>query len=195
MTRFSCIATTSLAVLSFGVTALIPLRPKLVWNASASVPVGLYALQPPGTLHVGELVAAKPPPALAAYMAGRGYLPTGLPLLKHILARPGQTICRHGLSITVDGRAVGAALDRDTRGRTLPDWRGCRRIPRGQVFLMNRGVQDSFDGRYFGLLSTNSVIGRAEPLWTRNPKRAGAKKPNTAARERIQNSRPSPYRH
>lgn len=195
MTRFSCIAVTSLAVLGLGVTALIPPHPQLVWNASASVPVGLYALQPPSTLHVDELVAVKPPPALASYMARRGYLPAGLPLLKHILALPGETVCRHGRSITVDGRVVGAALDRDTRGRPLPDWQGCVHVQTGQIFLMNRGVQDSFDGRYFGLLSTKTVIGLAEPLWTLSPKRAGAKEPDTAARQRIESSRPAPFRH
>ena len=37
--------------------------PKLIWNASASVPIGLYAVHPIGVLHVGELVVVTPPEA------------------------------------------------------------------------------------------------------------------------------------
>ncbi len=29
-------------------------------------------------------------------------------------------------------------------------------------------VRDSLDGRYFGLLATSQIIGRAVPLWTDN---------------------------
>jgi type IV secretory pathway protease TraF len=31
---------------------------------------------------------------------------------------------------------------------------------------MNWQIRDSFDGRYFGLISTDQIIGRAVPLWT-----------------------------
>ncbi|HLI21090.1 MAG TPA: S26 family signal peptidase, partial [Stellaceae bacterium] len=69
--------------------------------------------------------------------------------------------------ISVDGTAMGTALERDTRGRPLPVWQGCRRIPASDVFLMNRKSADSFDGRYFGLLPSTTIIGRADPIWTR----------------------------
>mgnify|MGYP002142929463 CR=1 FL=1 len=36
----------------------------------------------------------------------------------------------------------------------------------GQLFLMNWEVRDSLDGRYFGPIPADSVIGRAVPLWT-----------------------------
>ena len=38
-----------------GVSALFHPAPKLLWNASASVPIGLYAVHRAGALHVGEL--------------------------------------------------------------------------------------------------------------------------------------------
>jgi hypothetical protein len=31
---------------------------------------------------------------------------------------------------------------------------------------MNPDAPDSFDGRYFGVLKTHDVIGRATPIWT-----------------------------
>lgn len=140
--------------------------PVLIWNASASVPIGLYEVRPAGKLSITELVAAYPPEKLGAYMAKRRYLPRGVPLLKRVLALPGQTVCRRGHTITVDNIAMGMALTRDYRGRPLPVWRGCQVIAKGDVFLMNWQAPASFDGRYFGPISAASIVGRSEPIWT-----------------------------
>ena len=67
--------------------------------------------------------------------------------------------------ITVDGRVKAEALDRDTRGRPLPVWQGCQKIALHEIFLLNIGVPDSLDGRYFGPLLDTTIIGRATPLW------------------------------
>jgi len=166
MTRFAFVMTTYFASLGVGLSALLHPTPRLIWNDSASVPIGLYAVRPTGALKVTELVVVTPPQPLADFLANRGYLPKGVPLLKRILALPGQTVCRVGRTITVDGNAMGEALEWDRRGRMLPAWQGCRVIPADEVFRMNRQSEDSLDGRYFGPLPANSIVGRAEPLWT-----------------------------
>ena len=140
--------------------------PLYIWNASQSAPLGLYRLQPVDTLFVTELVAILPPEPLAAFLAEGSYLPRGVPMLKRVLALPGQTVCRNGLTITVDGIGLGEALDRDRRGRPLPIWQGCRVVARDDVFLMNLQSADSLDSRYFGPLPASAVIGRAVPVWT-----------------------------
>ena len=140
--------------------------PRYIWNASDSVPIGLYRLQPGRKLTVTELVAVQPPDLLAAFLDLNGYLPLGVPMLKRVLALPGQTVCRNGLAIAVDGIDVGEAHERDGRGRPLPSWHGCRVIVDGEVFLMNWQSTDSLDGRYFGPLPASTVIGRAVPVWT-----------------------------
>lgn len=158
---------TLLAITLVGLTASIKPSPTLIWNASASVPIGLYAVRPAGRLRLMELVAVRPPEPLASFLAKRGYLPAGVLLLKHILALPGQAVCRTRRTVTVDGTAVGDALERDRRGRPLPVWRGCCVVQPGEVFLMNRQPKDSFDGRYFGPLPAAAIIGRVQPIWTR----------------------------
>jgi conjugative transfer signal peptidase TraF len=139
---------------------------RYAWNASGSVPVGLYRLQPVGNLFVMQLVAVQPPEPLATFLADNSYLPRGVPMLKRVLALPGQTVCRDGLTVAVDNIAMGEARERDSRGRPLPVWQGCRVVTNGEVFLMNWQSVDSLDGRYFGLLPTTAIIGRAKPLWT-----------------------------
>ena len=147
---------------SIGETAV----PWYLWNASQSVPVGLYRLRPTGRLAVTELVAVRLPEPTATFLADGNYLPRNVPMLKRVLALPGQTVCREHLTITVDQIAMGVARERDTRGRPLPVWQGCRVVADGEVFLMNWQSADSLDGRYFGLLPANAILGRAEPVWT-----------------------------
>lgn len=140
-------------------------HPLYLWNGSASVPQGLYRLQLTGERYVPELVAVMPPEPLATFLADGNYLPRGVPMLKHVLALPGQTVCREGLTIRVDEIAMGAVRERDGRGRPLPVWRGCRVIAQGELFLMNWQSADSLDGRYFGPIPASAVMGRAHPIW------------------------------
>ena len=167
MTRFGWVMSTYVASLAIGVSALFHPLPRLIWNASASVPVGLYAVHPAGALRVTELVVVRPPEMLASFLDERRYLPKGVPMLKRVLALPGQTVCRAGLTITVNETTMGEALDHDSHDRALPAWQGCRVIARDEVFLMNWQSEDSFDGRYFGPLPASTIVGRADPLWTR----------------------------
>lgn len=167
MTPFGFVMSTYAAALFVVLTSVFHPTPKLLWNASASVPIGLYAVRRALPLHLGELVVVMPPGLLAQYFAARHYLPLGVPLVKHILGLPGQTVCRDGSVITVDGAIVGEALEQDRFGRSLPDWQGCRALAAGEVFLMNTTPPDSLDGRYFGPLPLTTIVGRADPIWTR----------------------------
>ncbi len=164
MIRLGWVVATTLATLGISGSAALYPAPWLIWNASASTPIGLYAVHPIGSPHIGDLVVVTPPRRLAMFLARRRYLPRGAPLLKHVVALPGQTVCRTDRTITVDGAVEGDALARDRRGRPLPVWRGCRAVATGEVFLMNRRP-DSLDSRYFGALPGTSIVGRAEPVW------------------------------
>ncbi len=146
---------------------VLEITPAYIWNASDSVPIGLYRVRPADKLFVTELLAVQAPEPLATFLDLNGYLPAGLPMLKRVLALPGQTVCRSGRTISVDAIEMGEARDRDGRGRTLPKWQGCRVVGEGELFLMNWQSDDSLDGRYFGVLPASAVIGRARPVWTR----------------------------
>ena len=166
MTRFGYVMVTYATVLGIGIASFVTMPVKLLWNATASTPVGLYSLGAPDTLKRGDLVAVRPDILLADFMVARGYIGHGVPLLKRIAALSGDKVCRRGPRVTVNGRAMADALARDHLGRALPVWRGCRRLSDGEVFLLNRAVRDSLDGRYFGPMSARAVIGRATPIYT-----------------------------
>ncbi|RXG87966.1 S26 family signal peptidase [Bradyrhizobium zhanjiangense] len=164
--RLKILAATCGTAAALIATVVLEPLPHYIWNASASVPIGLYRLRPVDQFQVTELVAVQPPEPLATFLDLNGYLPIGVPMLKRVLALPGQSVCRTGLTISVDDVAVGEAKDHDRRGRPLPKWQGCRVVGDGELFLMNWQSDDSLDGRYFGFLPASSVIGRATPVWT-----------------------------
>ena len=157
----------TLGALAFVLSTFDETEPAYIWNASESVPIGLYRVQPVGRLTVTELLAIRTPEPLATFLDLNGYLPSGVPMLKRVVALPGQTVCRTGLTITVDGIEMGEARERDSRGRPLPAWQGCRAIAGGELFVMNWQSADSLDGRYFGSIPASAVIGQALPVWTR----------------------------
>ena len=153
------------AIAAIVVPAFVRPTPRFVWNASASVPVGLYRAQPAHGVRPGDLVAALPPDATARLMAARGYLPLGLPMLKHVGAVSGQRVCRAGARISIDGRPVAEARTLDHARRLLPVWSGCRTLRADEVFLVNPASADSFDGRYFGPVPVRSITLVLTPFW------------------------------
>lgn len=138
--------------------------PRLVWNASASAPEGLYRLQAGGSPAIGEWAAVQPPRPLAVWLERRGYLPDGVLLIKRVAARAPSQVCREDSAITVDGGVIARAEPRDRMGRRLPVWRGCRVLAAHELFFLNPAA-GSLDSRYFGALPRAAVVGRAEPLW------------------------------
>jgi len=164
--RKTLIATVA-ALTLIGASAAIRSDPVVVWNASASVPIGFYAITPVEHPTVGDLVAVRPPEPLADWLFDSGYLGRDTPLLKRVAALPGSEVCRHGKSILIDGMVVAEARERDRLGRPLPVWRGCRPVRDGEVFFLNAEHPSSLDGRYFGPLGADTIIGQATPIWTR----------------------------
>lgn len=163
----SRVALSLLAMAGFGSLAwasFVRPMPRVIYNASASVPVGWYRIESARALHVGDIVLVQLPSVPAALAARRGYLPFGIPLLKRIGARAPQEVCIRGGIVRVDDAPVTTTLPVDGMGRPLSAWRSCRRLRHGELFLLSTDNPASFDSRYFGPVRISAVIGRAQPL-------------------------------
>ena len=146
-------------------------------NATASLPLGVYRVSP-GPVARGDLVSVCLGGDFAELARQRGYLlpgicPVGLqPLLKHVAALPGDTVRldEAGLCITPSGGELGclwpAPRARDSKGRALPAELVAGVIPEGQALLL-APHPGSFDGRYFGFVSLNTLA-RVEQVITFN---------------------------
>ena len=155
-------------IVAVSATLAAPPTPRLVWNISASAPMGLYAVTPGVALAPGDMVIARTPSPVRRLAAVRRYLPQNVPLVKRVAAVAGQEVCALGAFVYVDGRPVAVRRPADGRGRPMPCWRGCIRLAKGAVLLLMER-SDSFDGRYFGPTSTADVVGRARLIWAARP--------------------------
>jgi conjugative transfer signal peptidase TraF len=167
MHKRAIMITAALGVAAVATGAIARPIPRIVWNATASAPIGLYRVERATEVRRDDLVLAWLPKGARRLVADRHYLPADVLLVKRVAATGGDTVCREHLRITINGIAVAAALATDSRGRALPRWSGCRTLGSNEVFLLMPDVSASFDGRYFGPIRTRAVIGRLVPLWTR----------------------------
>ncbi|MBU2580902.1 MAG: S26 family signal peptidase [Alphaproteobacteria bacterium] len=141
--------------------------PRLVWNASPSVPVGLYWIVNRSP-RVGTVAAVRLPANIAALAHARGYLARNAILLKPVVATHGSRVCRWANVVLFDGRHRAHAKSHDAAARPLPRWDGCVTLGASDHFLLST-APGSFDGRYFGVLRGDAAIGQAIPLWTLQP--------------------------
>ena len=153
--------------LALAATTIRAPLPRLVWNASASAPIGLYRIRPGARVRVGDMVIARLPFAMRLLAARRRYLPLGVPLVKRVVAVTGARVCAFGSFVSVNGHHVVRRRVADRVGRPLPAWSGCRTLRAGETFLAMTRAKDSFDGRYFGPTAAKDVIGKAVPVWLR----------------------------
>jgi conjugative transfer signal peptidase TraF len=159
--RRTTLAIASIALAMMAWKPLFDTVPVFIWNASNSVPKGMYWIEN-RVPEIKEIAVLKPSAWASAIADQRGYLPKNAWLLKPVVASEG-TVCRFGTHVFLDGFVIAKALNRDKSGRALPVWKGCKPLGESEVFVLSKHP-DSFDSRYFGPVSTSLIIGTAKPF-------------------------------
>ncbi len=136
---------------------------QLVWNASASVPKGLYRTDKRAPKK-GDRVLVRLPGWAALLASKRGYLPRNIPAVKRISATQNDTVCRFGQQVFINQKISVAAKIYDKKDQKMPNWNGCKRLGVGEIFLLAEHPA-SFDGRYFGITKSTNIIGTLRPVW------------------------------
>ena len=167
--RLCLAALAGCASVPLGASALWKPPTLLVWNASASAPIGLYRLDAGKDVRRGDMVVAWTPRAARSLAARRRYLPANVPLVKRVAAVAGDRVCATGNSVSINGRRVAKRPRLDAAGRAMPWWSGCRDLLAGEYFLLMDSPA-SFDGRYFGVTRKADLVGRAVLIWAKPAK-------------------------
>jgi conjugative transfer signal peptidase TraF len=155
------------------VPAVMPIsahnRVLVVYNPTDSVPRGWYrvsSVDDAASLHVGSIVLARLPADVALLAGQRGYLPSGVPIVKRVGAVAPQPVCVREQVVLIDGVVAATTRTHDGARRPLQGWQHCRPLASGELFLLSDTNPASFDSRYFGPITTSAVLGIARPLWT-----------------------------
>jgi len=157
---WSGISVIGVALISLPATGVLP--PLLLYNPSESAPLGWYRVEPFSVISRGDLVVSHLPEDASMFAAERGYLPSGIPVIKTVRALEGDTVCAVDGELLINGTPAVRLLSDDSLGRTLPSpWTACRQLRTGEVLLLSGRTADSFDGRYFGTVLEADILGTA----------------------------------
>jgi conjugative transfer signal peptidase TraF len=160
------LAFTSLA--AFGLCAWGGLR----LNSTASLPLGLYRVSTAVDANLVEFCPLEPYSRLSVVRQYRnpGNCPDGdSPLLKPIVARPGDVVVLSKWGIQVNGVLLRntAPRSQDSKARLLPHYPfGTYRVSSETIWVASSYHPLSFDSRYFGPISTAIVRHRLKPFLT-----------------------------
>ncbi len=150
----------------------------LAVNPSISMPRGLYVLGPVASPARGDLVSACISNLEAAkvyrardYMGPSKRCADGMPpVLKPIVAAPGDTVEVTAMGVWINGQLVPRSrlFDTDSNGRPIDHlplgWK--KTLAAGEFFLMSTHIERSLDSRYYGPVLRADIHGRARPIFT-----------------------------
>jgi conjugative transfer signal peptidase TraF len=162
-TFWSAVSFMGLVLVALPATGILP--PLLLYNPSGSAPLGWYRIEAIDGISRGDLVVANLPNEAAEFAAQRGYLPSGVPVIKTVAALEGDTICNAEGVLQINGLPTVRTLPVDRLGRPLPSpWKNCQQLHADEILLLSDRTPDSFDGRYFGTVLKTDILGKAIPL-------------------------------
>jgi conjugative transfer signal peptidase TraF len=165
----------TIAALCIGAIPLGVHETGLTWNASPSMPVGVWQVGPmKRPITRGDIVVLCLPPAASALGLQRGYVlpgdcPTGSEkLLKPAAAVPGDVVQVSDQGIAVNGVHLenSAPLPADDLGRPMtPVPAGTYTVSANDVWAISGHDPRSFDSRYYGPIPVQNLRGQARAVF------------------------------
>ncbi|EAM5005958.1 conjugative transfer signal peptidase TraF [Salmonella enterica] len=173
ITRYAAIGVVSVSLIGAAVCGL-GYAAGLRINTTKSIPVGLYKISDK-TPEKGDYVIFCPPQRDIFSMAqqrgyiGSGFCPGGYgEMMKRILAAKGDEVAFRDDGVYVNGNLLpySKPFSVDPGGRNLPALREVYTLGKSELLLMTDRSPSSFDGRYFGAVTTSQIISAISPVFT-----------------------------
>jgi conjugative transfer signal peptidase TraF len=148
----------------------------LAINPTDSIEPGVYIMRDRvrvDDLKTGDIVSACiPAGAMAEVFKARGYVPesarcpSGLsPVIKHLAAQAGDRVAVSNFGVSINGKyqANSKVFSTDSQGNPMGHlpmgW--SRVLNEGEFFLIATRIDRSLDSRYYGLIRTMDLQGKA----------------------------------
>lgn len=135
--------------LIIGIAILFAIAGTLFYkNVSPSAPRGIYMIAPNQTLHYGDFVVVSLPMDIPKLNAPKGY-----PMIKKVQGLPGDSYRVGNNAVEIHGRKykiyhIDGLPQKNTVGEHI--------VPQNQILFLN-DPDISFDSRYLGTISTESI--------------------------------------
>lgn len=141
-------------------------------NFTPSLPRGFYIVSHSPSADLAEFC---PQGSAASLSLSRRYRTLGAcpdggaPLLKPVVAHPGDTVEVNADGIRINGKLLpnSAGRFRDHQQRPLDPWPyGVYEVQPGTIWVISTFNPYSFDSRYYGPIPDSSIRHYLRPLWT-----------------------------
>ncbi|MCF6808162.1 signal peptidase I [Thiotrichales bacterium 19S9-12] len=133
---------------------------RLRYQASKSMPQGLYLQYPSAEYKVGDNIIFYPEQLVEKLMLDRGWISYYQPLLKSIVAQKGDTVCIKNNQLLINKKSHGSVYLVDSKGRKLPRVNICRELQADEFWVQGKSSDHSFDSRYFGVVTQKQIEGK-----------------------------------
>lgn len=133
----------------------------LTYSNSISMPKGFYLIVPATILHRNDVVEFLPPQQAQEYLATKHWAPNNGHLLKHVMGIPGDWVCNSNNAVWINNQKIGPIFQFYAPNKPLPQNHFCGKLKINQYLLLSDKIARSFDGRYFGPITKDQIIGKA----------------------------------
>ncbi|MGD9153313.1 MAG: signal peptidase I [Gammaproteobacteria bacterium] len=136
----------------------------LTYQVTASMPKGFYFIKPSQHFHRRDIVLFKPPEKFLHFLLQKKWLPKNGLMLKYVVGIPGDYVCQNKKWIYINNQKIAPIYQEYKPGKKLPNNCFCGKLKKHQYLLMSTKLKNSFDGRYFGPVNDDRIIGKAKFL-------------------------------
>jgi conjugative transfer signal peptidase TraF len=132
---------------------------RLVYQVTPSMTKGFYFIKPVKIIKRSDIVLFKPPKKTLSFLLRHHWLPHDGLMLKYVFAVPGDYVCQKENAIWINHKKIAPVYRYYAAKKSLPNNHFCGKLKANQYLLMSTKAKRSFDGRYFGPINRNRIIG------------------------------------
>ncbi len=140
----------------------------VTYSATASMPRGFYLVVPTKKIMRYDIVEFVPPSKILNFVRDLHWIPESGLMIKYVFAIPGDDVCVRNEAVWINGKKIGKVYRSYAFEKLLPQTKICGKLSDDQYLLLSTNKEHSFDGRYFGAISSRNILGHAVPIFITN---------------------------
>jgi signal peptidase I len=129
------------------------------------MPQGFYLIIPTKKIVLHDIVEFTPPSSVLDFIKEKHWVPKSGLIIKYVFAIPYDHVCIRNQALSINGKRIGRVYKFYGENKLLPQTKICGKLKEDQYLLLSTKSERSFDGRYFGVVSSREILGRAVPIF------------------------------